>query len=230
MGKTLASSTGSLWKVRMLFGGIVALAVAATPAAMSQEADALPIVRVEEDWQLVLNEPNDDTDCPQFHTVMSPTADVDTYYAEVLWNHRETPDYASGGIQLRSWYDELLLRRRTVETRTLSESAETITWTQALEADDEELTFSLTNGGSSTWGSFGRDMVIDIPTGIVELSAYSPHVSAENSCITYGSNRIESLRITAVRYYGPEGVLLQEDTTPVSVYELGDHELEEDEE
>lgn len=224
MRQSRSKLKGSLLVPRSVACGIVVLAAAATPVALSQDGGALPIVRVEEDWELVLNEPNDDADCPQFHTVMSPLGDASSYYAEVLWNYREVPDYASGGIQLRSWYDELLLRRRTVDTRTLSEAAETIRWTQALQANDEELTFSLTNGTSTTWGAFGRDMVIDIPTGIVELSGYNPHVSAANSCITYGSNRIESLRITAVRYFGPEGVLLYEDLSSVSVYELGDHE------
>lgn len=225
MGKTLWSSTRSLLQARMLFGGTLALAVAATPAALSQDAGALPIVRVEEDWRLVLNEPNESADCPQFHTVMSPTGNVDSYYAEVLWNHRETPDYASGGVQLRSWYDELLLRRRSVEYRTLSTAAETITWTQAMQADVDMLTFWVLNGNSTTWGAFGRDMVIDVPTGILDLAQYSPTVSAANTCITYGANRVESLRITAVRYYGPEDVLLREDLISLSVYELGDHEL-----
>lgn len=229
MRTTRWNRTDSWRRGGFLFGGTLALAVTAAPVALSQDADALPIVRVEEDWQLVLNEPNDSTDCPQFHTVMSPTGNVTEYYAEVLWNHREIPDYASGGVQLRSWYDELLLRRRSVEYRTLSTSAETITWTQAMQADADVLTFWVLNGNSTTWGVFGRDMVIDVPTGILDLSQYSPSVSAANSCITYGSNRVESLRITAVRYYGPEDVLLWEDFTTLNVYELGDHELDADE-
>lgn len=227
MRKRAWNAIGSVMRSRTFFGGVLVVSVAATPVALSQDADALPIVRVEEDWQLVLNEPNDGTDCPQFHTVMSPTGTVDEYYAEVLWNHREIPEYASGGVQLRSWYDELLLRRRSVEYRTLSTSAETITWTQAMQADADVLTFWVLNGNSTTWGAFGRDMVIDVPTGILDLSLYSPTVSAANSCITYGSNRVESLRITAVRYYGPEDVLLWEDFTTLNVYELGDHELDE---
>lgn len=214
---------GSWSQIRNALASILAVTVIATPAARSLDGASEPVLRVEEDWQLVLNEPNEDADCPQFHTVMSPTNGVDGYYAQTLWNYREVPDYRSGGVQLRSWHDELLLRRRSVEYRTLSTTAETITWTQALEANDSELTFSITNGNSTTWGTFGRDMVIDVPTGIVELNSYDPAVSAENSCITYGSNRVESLTITAVRYYGLTG-LLYEDTAPRAVYQLGDHE------
>ena len=59
-----------------------------------------PVVRVEEDWMLVLNEPDGNVDSPQFHTVMSPFSDASSFFAQVLWNYRETPDFVTGGVQL----------------------------------------------------------------------------------------------------------------------------------
>src|SRR5512132_668997 len=58
------------------------------------------VTRVEEDWQLVLNEPDADCESPQFHTVMSPFTNSDGHYAQTLWNYREAnEEYLAGGLQ-----------------------------------------------------------------------------------------------------------------------------------
>ena len=173
---------------------------------------------VEEDWMMVLNEPNDGIVSPQFHTIMSPVGNVDSNYAQVLWTYRETPDYAAGGIQLQSYDGEELLRVRSVESRALSTTAETVTWTQGLTTDGVVLSFYIANGLSTTWGDFGRDMRIDENTSISNLNGYSTAVSADNTCVTYGSNRVDVLMITQVRRYGALG-LISVDHTPRIVYE-----------
>jgi len=178
-----------------------------------------PITHVEEDWMLVLNEPDGNVDSPQFNTVMSPFQEVESFFAQVLWNYRETPDFTSGGVQLQSYEGESLLRRKSMEFGQLSTSAETITWTQGLTTDGVALFFQVTNGESSTWGTFGRDMSISSDASLPDLSAYSPDVSAQQSCITYGSNRVDELVITQVRYYGASG-LLGVDNTPRVVFQL----------
>lgn len=171
-----------------------------------------PVLRVEEDWELVVNEPNNDTTAPQFHTVMSPLPDLSSFYEQTLWNYRETPDFVPGGVQLHSYKGETMLRKRSIEYGTLSTTAETITWTQSLETDGATLTFSITDGTSTTWGSFGRDMNISTSAGLAQLNEYSPDVSASNSCITFGSNRVQSLAIKRVRYYGASGLLYTDNT------------------
>ncbi|MEK6674646.1 MAG: hypothetical protein AABZ47_03215 [Planctomycetota bacterium] len=182
------------------------------------------VVRVEEDWRLVLNEPDDDTDSPQFHTVMSPTDDAEELFAQVLWNYRETPDFVSGGVQLQCYDGETLMRYRTMEYGRLSTEAETITWTQSLVVDGLSLTFEVSHGQSTTWGAFGREMRISSVTDLGTLNSYDPEVSAENSCVTYGSNRVDELVITQVRYYGVDDSLLYVDAAPRMVYMFGDDE------
>jgi hypothetical protein len=177
-----------------------------------------PVVRVEEDWELDLNEPNDDTTAPQFHTVMSPTADLDSYHAQTLWNYRENPNFVPGGVQLHSYNGESLVRMRSIESRSLSTTAETITWTQSLETDGTTLTFAITDGLSTTWGTFGRDMNISSTANLAQLNEYAPETSAMNSCVTFGANRVQSLVIKRVRYYGATG-LLYTDTTERPVCE-----------
>jgi hypothetical protein len=178
-----------------------------------------PVIQVQEDWMLVLNQPDGDGDSPQFHTIMSPYSDVDSFYAQVLWNYRETPDFTSGGVQLQSYAGESLIRRRSMEFGQLSTSAETITWTQSLTTDGVALTFDVTNGVSTTWGTFGTNMRISSDANLPDLSGYSPDGSAQESCVTYGGNRVNSLVITQVRYYGESG-LLGIDVTPRVVFEL----------
>ncbi|MBI4717927.1 MAG: hypothetical protein HY763_09005 [Planctomycetes bacterium] len=204
------------------FGG--AFLTPATPSAKSVDPLlALPI-RVEEDWKLVLNEPDGGIDSPQFHTVMSPYTDLDSYYAQVTWNYRETPDFLSGGLQLQSWNGESQLNRRSIAKSQLSTTAETITWTQSLTIAGALLSFDILNGNSTTWGTFGRDMTIALDASLSFLGDYSPDVSAANACVTYGSNRVDLFVLTEVRWYGADGSLVAVDSTPRVVYELGDDE------
>ena len=178
-----------------------------------------PVIRVEEDWKLVLNQPDGDVDSPQFHTIMSPFSDVDSFYAQVLWNYRETPNFTSGGVQLQSYAGESLIRRRSMEYGQLSTSAETVTWTQSLSTDGVALSFDVSDGESTTWGTFGKDMRISSDANLPDLSGYSPETSAQESCVTYGGNRVNLLVITEVRYYGASG-LLGVDSTPRTVFQL----------
>ena len=171
-----------------------------------------PVLRIEEDWELVVNEPNDDTTAPQFHTIMSPSANLDSFHAQTLWNYRETPNFVPGGVQLHSYNGENLVRKRSIESGTLSVSAETITWTQALSTDGTTLLFEIFNGTSTTWGAFGNDMNISSSADLAQLNDYDPEVSVRNSCVTFGSNRVESMRVVQVRYYGEMGLLAVDDT------------------
>lgn len=182
-----------------------------------------PIVRVEEDWQLVLNEPDDGLDSPQFHTVMSPLGNSDSYFAQILWNYGDTPYYREGGLQLQCWNGEELELSKSVGTSQLSTGSETISWTQALTTDGALLAIQIINGASTTWGGFGKDMYISVDALLPFLNDYNTGVSVENSCVTYGSNRVDSLIIKEVRYYGEDG-LLYTDENPKVVYELGDDE------
>jgi hypothetical protein len=178
-----------------------------------------PVVRVEEDWMLVLNEPDGNVDSPQFHTVMSPFGDAGSFYAQVLWNYRETPDFVAGGVQLQSYEGESLIRRRSMEYGQLSSTAETITWTQSLTTDGVALSFEVTNGQSTTWGTFGTNMRISSDANLPDLNGYSPDVSARQSSVTYGGNRVNVMSISQVRYYGASGLLWVDDT-PRVVFEL----------
>jgi hypothetical protein len=175
---------------------------------------------VEEDWELVLNEPGDALTAPQFHTVLSPFGNTDSFLAQVTWNYREVPDFASGGLQIEAWNGETLVRDKSFGGSKLSTTAETIRWTQSLTTDGTNLSFIITNGDSTTWGTFGypaQNMKVQGAANLPSLDSYSPDVSVSNSCITFGSNRVVALRIKEVRRYGSSG-LLSRDQTPRVVF------------
>lgn len=206
--------------------GLVSAVLLACAPAIGQTPPTEPVIRIEEDWELVLNEPDSLVEAPQFHTVMSPSDNLDSFHALVIWNYRELPEFAAGGLQLQSWLGEWRLRRRGVGEALLSTTAETITWTQALQTDGVQLLFEITNGHSETWGNFGKDMQIYEYAFLPDLNGYTTDISVENSWITYGSNRVDSLIIKRVRRYGSSG-LISEDTTPKVVYERPDPIVDE---
>lgn len=191
------------------------------PSAAEENAQPSPIVRVEEDWVLVVFEPDDYIYAPQFHTIMSPNGSLDGIYGQVTWNYSEYPDFVSGGFQVQGWNDDDLLTSHTYQGRELSDRAEVIMWTQVLDATNGNLTFSVTSGISTTWGYFGNgESKVVLHEGATDLSQYSPNTSVANAYITYGENRVAYLGIYDVRHFTADGGFAS-DTTPRVVYRFG---------
>ena len=209
-------------KFSLICVGTAALVSALSAPSVSDTMFIEPVIQVEEDWQLVLNEPDDGLTTPQFHTAMSPFGHTDSLFAQVTWNYREIPDFSAGGLQMQGWHEDGVLTDRSFAYGALSRVAETVGWTQTLTADGTMGSFSITNGYSNTWSTFGypaQNMKLHGVVNVSNLDGYNPDVSVENSGVTFGSNRVRSLRITEVRYYGASG-LLAVDETPRVVFQL----------
>ena len=199
----------------------VVIMVAAGPSAfvVASDPELETVLRVEEDWNLILTEPDNVAESPQFHTVMAPSNRLEYVYLQSTWNYHETPDYIPGGVQLQAWREgNCVFANGYLASRLLSTQGETITWTQALSTDGHFLRFEILNGSSTTWGPFGGSTMRLVGSmQIPNLNGYTPQLSVENSGVTYGANRVMVLAITAVRYYGIDG-LLYEDHTPRVVF------------
>jgi len=203
----------------LVFGTLVLLPAQHLPIAGAADGGP-PITRIEEDWELVLNEPGAELTTPQFHTVMSPYTNVDSYYVQVSWNYRALPDFVAGGLQLQAQNGDDNLALRSDREEPLSNDAETIRWTQRLETHGTDLVFKIVNGQSVSWGSFGGEGTrVQLDASVANLDGYSTSASAANSWITYGSNRVTLLRITQVRFYSHHE-LVSTDSTPVIVFRL----------
>jgi hypothetical protein len=190
------------------------------PAAVAM-GDAPTVMRVEEDWELVLAAPSTIKTAPQLETVSSPVGHLSSIFARVTWNYREQPEFLAGGMQLQAWNGDTYLAKTNFGSDDLSTVSETVTWTQSIKTDGYLLTLKVSNGQSTTWGSFGGSLLT--LQGIVylpNLNGYSTDVSVANSGITFGANRVEMLRIKEVRRYDGAGDLLSTDSTSRVVHQL----------
>jgi hypothetical protein len=195
----------------------VAILVSGPLASLAYAQVAAPVITVREHWALHLNEPDNGLESPQFHTVMSPVGNTDGQSFQVTWNYRDYPDFASGGAQLTAWSGEDLQRTRVIREEPLSASAETVRWVQEIEVKENALSFAITYGASTTWGSFASSKE-QVSTSLNDLSGYSPEVSVNNSCITYGDNRVEALVLWRVDYVDALGNIVATDNTTRYVF------------
>jgi hypothetical protein len=173
------------------------------------------IVRVEEDWEMVVSEPDPDTDGPQVTCIISPFGGIGGIHANFELNLRSLPHFVPGGLQLQLWYGEYpLYHGESQHTAVMSTPGETVRWTQAMNLSGGLLVFEVLNGDSVTWESFGGlgHLRLVVPTGMEDLSGYSPGVSVASSGIGYAGNRVQSMVLRRVRLITADGEVLQDDT------------------
>lgn len=206
-----------LVKCRRLPGRVALWACLA--AAIPAVATAADVVRVEEDWQLVVNQPDADLNGPQVTCIISP-ASVDLAYCAFDLNYNTQPNYSPGGLQMHLWNpDQPIVVGSFPVTGTMQQANETVTWTQSMSVGQGVFSFAVKNGQSTTWGSFdnsGEPLLA--ATTATDLNSYDPNVSLTNSGVCFASNLVTSLTLTAVRWYAADGTLIAQDTTPQAVH------------
>jgi hypothetical protein len=211
-----ARGTRAAGLARFTIGGMaLALVVCAADSVRGDD-----VVQIEEDWQLVVATPDPDNFAPQVTCTMSPGGDLSSYYAVLDLNLRNLPSYQAGGMQLQIWSQSAPVNAIRSNTGTLLQNAnETVTWTQRMAVSDGQLTFSVVNGNSQSWGTFGGggSILIQVPTDLTNLNSYNPSVSLANSGIGYASNRVTSLTLVGIRAYS-SATLIGQDTTARPVY------------
>jgi hypothetical protein len=187
-----------------------------SPACLAE----IPIVKVEEDWELRVLNPDPNVGGPQVTCAVSPTSDIRSVYAVFEVNHRSEPDFVPGGLQLQVWNgDRLLSVKNYPKSELLSCPGETVRWTQQVRLTDGSLVFEIHKGTSTTWGPFGGQGYLKAITGtsLTTLAAYHPAVSIEHSGIGFAANRVASLVLRKVRYYAADGTVY-ESAEPRTVY------------
>lgn len=187
-------------------------------------ADYPTIVRVEEDWELVVQLPEVNTDAPQVTCVISPGGDLFGVYASFELNHHTQPEYAAGGLQLQLWSEGFPVASSASPNQTLlQQQSETIRWTQWMRIHEGRLKFDVVDGTSTTWGNFGGQgtLKVSLPTELHTLAGYQPGFSADHSGVGYASNRVTSLKLREVRWYS-DSDLVARDTTDRVVHSQED--------
>lgn len=171
------------------------------------------VVRVEEDWVLEVTEPAPNTSSPQIGTQLTPDGSDGVNFAQFRINFQETPEFVEGGMQIQLWEGAINTTERTAEHMKLSYANETLTWTQVMNVANERLEFSVASGVSTSFGDFGgNSFKIRSVTGFENLDGYDPSKSVEDSGITLGANRVQSLRLVQVRKTLANGSVVVDDT------------------
>lgn len=197
----------------LLLGAALLFAVSPVRADGDHE-----IVRIEEDWVLVVGDPDATTNGPQVMTVFSPTGHVDDEHCQFLINHRTLPDFVAGGLQIQVWDGEQSIGSRNFPNQDLLDSeGEVVTWTQSMRLNDCSLQFEIENGNSTAWGTFGGQGYLrdSISTSCATLAGYDPAVSVKQSGVTFAANRVSLLVLKEVRWYSEEGLETRDTTARV---------------
>jgi hypothetical protein len=218
--RRLSSRWGDERRWRERVAGLVLswMAVMNIAAAVNAQEQAA-IVRVEEDWELVVGEPDPEATAPQVTCVISPVEDLNGRYASIELNHQTQPDFASGGVHLQTWHGEDALDTQdSAQQDPLSQEAETVRWTQSMQLTDCGLKFAVA-GESATWGQFGGEgeLRATVSTSLSSLNEYRPSTSVARSGVGFASNRVTRLVLKEVRYYSAQG-LLSRDNSERMVY------------
>lgn len=216
--RTLPPRQKQLWTA--FTWAFAVLAICATPS-LAQEAGQTGVDRIEEDWELVVGEPDPDSNAPQVTCFMSPTGGDDALYATFELNYQSSPSFVAGGMQLQTWsWETSLSTHKFPNAAQMRENNETVTWTQRMKLNGCTLTFEIDNGHSTTWGDFGGQEYLraSAESCVGNLAGYSPATSVANSGVSFASNRVVKLVLKRVRYYS-QNQLLYEDTTEQTAWE-----------
>lgn len=176
-----------------------------------------PVMRIEEDWEIVIAEPSPEENLPQLYVVTTPTGNTDGQYSVFEINNLLLPDYYGGGLQFQTWWgDQATGEAHHSNYSSLTTAGETINFSTRMRAwGDGNVSFRVQNGTSTTWGSFGLNNSLRIVRwcGLYNLSSYDPESSAKFSRVGSGRGRVQAFRIKQVRYYDNDGNLLSTDNT-----------------
>jgi hypothetical protein len=201
----------------LLFLSIFSACFFSCTVAQAQHSDAT-IVRVEEEWELVVGSPHADSIAPQVVCAFSPVGHLQSRHATFELNHQTLPEPVSGGLQLQTWNGEIPLRsRKFPNNAVMAQPGETIRWTQVMQVSEGELKFEIINGSSTTWGAFGGQgyLKASTPTYLTNLNGYNPSVSTSNSGVSYAANRVTSLVLKKIRIVTSDGQVMEDATARV---------------
>lgn len=190
----------------------LAFAAFALTAWIASPGYAIEILEIEEHWELSVGQPDTDSSGPQVTMVMSPNDTLDGEYFVFTLNHHSLPYWIAGGLQVQRWCGEEVVHSKIgPQEGTLHHGEEVISWVQRLRlVPDEEgndLVFEIVDGESESWGNFGGSSSLRfwVSTDRVNLNDYRPAISLEESGVSFGGNRVQSLMLTKLRWTDADG-------------------------
>jgi hypothetical protein len=191
---------------RSFIGGIFCAAFLGLPICNAQESE---IILIEEDWELVLNEPDANTVSPQITFFTSPSVNVDDCYFQLQMNYAAEEGFSSGGFHVAAVnHEQIVDEARSANQTVLSKDGDIIRWTNVMGIiGANRVMFAIQNGHCQNWGNFGGiDYLVELKGHPkTDLSEYHPLQSLASVDIGFGANRVASLTLVEVRAYYPDG-------------------------
>jgi hypothetical protein len=210
----------SLVRVPRWVTHLVPLALVVAMLSMVCAASAQNIVRVEEDWELVVGQPDANVCGPQIATTMSPFNDINSTYFTSEINHRSAPYWTAGGLTIHQWNGEQRIQSFDRADRAVMNTAsEVVTWTQYMYLENgNRLVFEVQNGASTTWGPFGYSGLFKVKANWnqTHINGYNPALSIAQSGVTFAGNRVQSLKIKEIRLTLDDGTTFTDNTEHVA--------------
>ncbi|QDU41426.1 hypothetical protein Mal4_57930 [Maioricimonas rarisocia] len=163
---------------------------------------ALQIVRIEEDWELVVTDQNPFGDPPRVLTVFGP-ADP-TWGAHALFELRPgvMPGVVDDSTERRCWWHDL-------PGRDAPAGEERISFTTSISVQGSDLEMAVIRGNSSG----GRSIVdssrlsIAVNTARTSLNSHHPDDSLVHTRVAAGKQSVRHFARTSFRRYSPEGLV-----------------------
>lgn len=172
------------------------------------------IVRIEEDWEMHVQQPDALRDAPQATATMVPFGVESALVLQVDLNHASVPTFSSGGLQLRVSMDsDSVQQLRLLDGERLEYEAEVVRWTQFVQLTSGGFSFGISQGSSASWGNMGGPASVihlqqaDIGSALV-LERYDPANSLKHSGVNYARNRVSAFLLKRVRLYYSTGVVV----------------------
>ncbi len=184
----------------------LACCLAFTSAALGDNPG--DIVKVEEDWRLVVGQANAESAAPQVATAMFVAGESPNSCAMFLLNYRNSHSFTAGGMEVQMLAGDAIVESDSAHDHEQMENAnEVVTWTQRLSVEGCQLKFEVLDGHSQTWGEFGDSSHLRLQRNsqCSNLNYYSAAYSWENSGVQFGANRVQSLRLVGGRRYTRDG-------------------------
>jgi hypothetical protein len=196
---------------------VVAAAALLTTAPSGQaQLGGGPIVRIEQDWELIVNTPDTTLCSPQLFILMYPESGGDIW-GQFLINYNDQPKFSAGGVQIQLWQNSSVLDGEDNAPRQaiLQNQNETVTFTLVMEIKGGKLNFNAQNVSSPSFGDINH-LASSAAYDPNSFSNYKSSDSVSKSGILFGSNRVTSLTLKQVRKIDQAGNTIVE--APQVVY------------
>ena len=123
-------------------------------------ADQPTIWKVEEEWEMVINEPEDNTNSPQVTFFVTPSAGLGETYFQLQMNYEADEDYSAGGFHVAAVRNEEIQdEARSQNQSLLTVDGDVIRWTSVAAVVNNKLLFAVRDGDCASWGNFGGPAV-----------------------------------------------------------------------